>query len=125
MREGGIVGRYGASQWIPSKQQGGDVEAGLAELEAPGKSMIDDLLWWSAALKVARATAPTTAGYVAMPSSGCSIRSCRVPEAAIRNGALVAVGYFDLTASGSKLNASSKPQSTRGAPLCIEYDIGP
>jgi hypothetical protein len=119
MREGGIVGRYGASQWIPSKQQGGDVEAGLAELE------IDDLLWWSAALKVARATAPTTAGYVAMPSSGCSIRSCRVPEAAIRNGALVAVGYFDLTASGSKLNASGKTQSTRGAPLCIGYDIGP
>jgi hypothetical protein len=24
--------------------------------------MIDDLLWWSAALKAARATAPTTAG---------------------------------------------------------------
>ena len=41
--------------------QGGDVEAGLAELEAPAKSMIDDLLWWSAALKAARATAPTTA----------------------------------------------------------------
>jgi len=42
--------------------QGGDVEAGLAELEAPAKGMIDDLLWWSAALKAARATAPTTAG---------------------------------------------------------------
>jgi NAD(P)H-dependent FMN reductase len=42
--------------------QGGDVEAGLAALEAPAKSMIDDLLWWSAALKAARATAPTTAG---------------------------------------------------------------
>ena len=42
--------------------QGGDVEAGLAELESPAKSMIDDLLWWSAALKAARATAPTTAG---------------------------------------------------------------
>jgi NAD(P)H-dependent FMN reductase len=42
--------------------QGGDVEAGLAELEAPAKTMIDDLLWWSAALKAARATAPTTAG---------------------------------------------------------------
>ena len=42
--------------------QGGDVEAGLAELEAPAKIMIDDLLWWSAALKAARATAPTTAG---------------------------------------------------------------
>jgi NAD(P)H-dependent FMN reductase len=42
--------------------QGGDVEAGLAQLEAPAKSMIEDLLWWSAALKAARATAPTTAG---------------------------------------------------------------
>ena len=42
--------------------QGGDVEAGLAELEVPAKGMIDDLLWWSAALKAARATAPTTAG---------------------------------------------------------------
>jgi len=37
--------------------QGGDVEAGLAELEAPAKGMIDDLLWCSAALKTARATA--------------------------------------------------------------------
>jgi NAD(P)H-dependent FMN reductase len=44
--------------------QGGDVEAGLAQLEAPAKSMIEDLLWWTAALKAARATAPTT-----MPSS--------------------------------------------------------
>jgi NAD(P)H-dependent FMN reductase len=42
--------------------QGGDVEAGLAELEAPAKGMIEDLLWWAAALKAARATAPTTAG---------------------------------------------------------------
>jgi NAD(P)H-dependent FMN reductase len=42
--------------------QGGDVEAGLAALEAPAKTMIDDLLWWSAALKAARATTPTTAG---------------------------------------------------------------
>jgi NAD(P)H-dependent FMN reductase len=42
--------------------QGGDVEAGLAELEVPAKGMIDDLLWWSAALKAARATAPTAAG---------------------------------------------------------------
>jgi hypothetical protein len=57
MREGGIVGRYGPSQWIPSKQQGGDVEAGLAALETPAKNMIDDLLWWSASLKAARATA--------------------------------------------------------------------
>ena len=37
--------------------QGGDVDAGLAELEAPAKVMIDDLLWWIAALKRARATA--------------------------------------------------------------------
>jgi NAD(P)H-dependent FMN reductase len=36
--------------------QGGDVNAGLAELEAPAKAMIDDLLWWTAALKKARAT---------------------------------------------------------------------
>src|SRR5712692_6624701 len=38
--------------------QGGDVDAGLTELEAAAKTMIDDLLWWTAALKVARATAP-------------------------------------------------------------------
>ena len=37
--------------------QGGDVEAGLAELEAPARAMIEDLLWWTAALKTARATA--------------------------------------------------------------------
>jgi NAD(P)H-dependent FMN reductase len=37
--------------------QGGDVNAGLAELEEPAKTMIDDLLWWTAALKAARATA--------------------------------------------------------------------
>jgi len=36
--------------------QGGDVNKGLAELEAPAKAMIDDLLWWTAALKTARAT---------------------------------------------------------------------
>src|SRR5437868_9419235 len=35
--------------------QGGDVEAGLAELEAPAGMLIDDLLWWTAALKTARA----------------------------------------------------------------------
>jgi NAD(P)H-dependent FMN reductase len=35
--------------------QGGDVDAGLAELTAPAKTMIDDLLWWTAALKAARA----------------------------------------------------------------------
>jgi len=37
--------------------QGGDVEAGLAELGAPAGAMIDDLLWWTAALKAARAGA--------------------------------------------------------------------
>ena len=37
--------------------RGGDVDAGLAELEAPAGAMIDDLLWWTAALKTARASA--------------------------------------------------------------------
>ena len=38
--------------------QGGDVNAGLAELDAPAAGpMIDDLLWWTAALKAARASA--------------------------------------------------------------------
>jgi NAD(P)H-dependent FMN reductase len=37
--------------------QGGDVDAGLAELGASAKVMIDDLLWWTAALKTARAAA--------------------------------------------------------------------
>ena len=35
--------------------QGGDVEAGLAGLDAPAAALIDDLLWWTAALKMARA----------------------------------------------------------------------
>ncbi len=35
--------------------QGGDVDAGLAQLEAPAKAMIDDLLWWTVALKTAHA----------------------------------------------------------------------
>jgi NAD(P)H-dependent FMN reductase len=34
--------------------QGGDVDAGLAELEEPAKALIDDLLWWTEALKTAR-----------------------------------------------------------------------
>jgi NAD(P)H-dependent FMN reductase len=34
--------------------RGGDVEAGLAELEAPARALIDDLLWWTAALTAAR-----------------------------------------------------------------------
>jgi NAD(P)H-dependent FMN reductase len=37
--------------------QGGDVDAGLTELEAAAKTMIDDLVWWTGALKAARATA--------------------------------------------------------------------
>jgi hypothetical protein len=36
--------------------QGGDVEAGLAELGGPAGLMIDDLLWWTGALKTARAS---------------------------------------------------------------------
>jgi NAD(P)H-dependent FMN reductase len=35
--------------------QGGDVDAGLAELGASAVAMIDDLLWWTTALKTARA----------------------------------------------------------------------
>ena len=34
--------------------QGGDVEKGLAELEKQANVMIDDLLWWTGALKTAR-----------------------------------------------------------------------
>ena len=34
--------------------QGGDVDKGLAELEKQAQTMIDDLLWWTAALKSAR-----------------------------------------------------------------------
>ena len=44
-----------ATLWAHFK--GGDVEAGLAELEAPAKTMIDDLLWWTVALRTARANA--------------------------------------------------------------------
>jgi NAD(P)H-dependent FMN reductase len=42
-----------ATLWAHYK--GGDVNAGLAELEAPAVRLIDDLLWWTAALKTARA----------------------------------------------------------------------
>jgi hypothetical protein len=35
--------------------QGGDVDAGLAELAESAATLIDDLLWWSATLKMARA----------------------------------------------------------------------
>jgi NAD(P)H-dependent FMN reductase len=51
-----------ASVYIPvatlwAHFQGGDVDAGLTELEATANTMIDDLVWWTAALKAARATA--------------------------------------------------------------------
>ena len=44
-----------ATLWAHYK--GGDVGAGLAELEAAAGKMIDDLLWWTAALKAARGSA--------------------------------------------------------------------
>ena len=34
--------------------QGGDVDKGLTEIEKQAQTMIDDLLWWTAALKAAR-----------------------------------------------------------------------
>jgi NAD(P)H-dependent FMN reductase len=34
--------------------RGGDVDKGLAELETLATAMIDDLLWWTGALKAAR-----------------------------------------------------------------------
>ena len=34
--------------------RGGDVDKGLAELETQAQTMIDDLLWWTTALKTAR-----------------------------------------------------------------------
>jgi hypothetical protein len=36
--------------------QGGDVNKGLGELERQAQTMIDDLLWWTTALKTARKT---------------------------------------------------------------------
>ena len=44
-----------ATLWAHYK--GGDVDAGLAGLEANAGALIDDLLWWTAALKTARVTA--------------------------------------------------------------------
>jgi hypothetical protein len=65
-----VAGRFLALQLAPIRSsvhipvatlwahfQGGDVDAGLAELGASAKVMIDDLLWWTAALKTARAAA--------------------------------------------------------------------
>jgi len=34
--------------------QGGDVDNGLAELETQAQTMIDDLPWWTTALKTSR-----------------------------------------------------------------------
>jgi NAD(P)H-dependent FMN reductase len=34
--------------------QGGDVDKGLAELDEPADAMLDDLIWWTAALKASR-----------------------------------------------------------------------
>jgi NAD(P)H-dependent FMN reductase len=39
--------------------QGGDVAAGLAELDGPASAMIDDLLWWTNILKAGRANEAT------------------------------------------------------------------
>ena len=41
-----------ATLW--AQYQGGDVDKGLAELEKQAQTMIDDLLWWTTALKAAR-----------------------------------------------------------------------
>ena len=41
-----------ATLWAHYK--GGDVDKGLAELGAQAQTMIDDLLWWTTALKTAR-----------------------------------------------------------------------
>jgi hypothetical protein len=54
--------RVGARQQCPAipvatlwaHYQGGDVNKGLAELETQAQTMIDDLLWWTMALKTAR-----------------------------------------------------------------------
>jgi hypothetical protein len=37
--------------------QGGDVQKGLAEMAEQTNAMIDDLLWWTTALKTARGDA--------------------------------------------------------------------
>ena len=37
--------------------QGGDVDAGLGQLQASAGALIDDLLWWTEALKAARSSA--------------------------------------------------------------------
>jgi NAD(P)H-dependent FMN reductase len=39
---------------LMAHSQGGDVDKGLAELEKSAQVMLDDLLWWTSALKTAR-----------------------------------------------------------------------
>ena len=46
-----------ATLWAHYK--GGDVDAGLSELDGRAEALIDDLLWWTAALKAARARRPS------------------------------------------------------------------
>ena len=62
--------------------QGGDVDAGLAELAESAATLIDDLLWWSATLKMARAAICglgfhlTRASALSRPiASGTSVRA--------------------------------------------------
>jgi hypothetical protein len=43
-----------ATLWAHYK--GGDVDAGLGQLEASAGALIDDLLWWTEALKTARSS---------------------------------------------------------------------
>ena len=46
-----------ATLWAHYK--GGDVDKALAELRAQAQTMIDDLLWWTTALKSARTNRTT------------------------------------------------------------------
>ena len=43
-----------AGAWGIFDFQGGDLDDGFAELGTPAQAMIDDLLWWTAALKAGR-----------------------------------------------------------------------
>jgi hypothetical protein len=44
---------------VPSEAhfQGGDVDVGLVELDAPAQTIIDNVLWWTRILKTAHVTA--------------------------------------------------------------------
>jgi NAD(P)H-dependent FMN reductase len=48
--------------------QGGDVATGLTELEARANVMIDELLWWTTALKSARAHAGSGTAHTVAPA---------------------------------------------------------